>query len=470
MQQMRKSVIGCLLVLLSLGAAVNLEAKVWKVYPTMTRAAIQAVIDLAKDNDTIRFKAGTYVFSDTPFSTKAFAGGALFITDKSLKFVADNGTTLVGADSDLDSDGVGTSGIIAFIVMNSVTKDISFKGFIFQKFLMAIASGIEISYDPVTGDVMAPSCRDFTVQNCTFQDIDRNAVALTGVQRNIKILNNEITWSRRIGIFIDWYWVGVDHLGIQPKSGKITMTNNEINARQIGVTICRGNKMSIENNTFDATGSDWDSEGLEISGGATSASIVKNYFSNLTYGLFLSGDKITASVAFPMTKCNVTNNLIFADDGGILLEGSACYANKFTNNKIAVDGPLAWAISVWGSNHDTFINNKILGSGNVAIAVQGFDDTASGGFAALSNNELFNKNSVKNFIVFSSGVDYYMSAMSHDNTAIGICPEKATYYDEGVNNIFKCIFKNGTTTTTAASKNGFALAKPIHFDRNPFER
>jgi hypothetical protein len=467
MQQMRKGVIGCLLVLLSLGAAVNLEAKVWKVYPTMTRAAIQAVIDLAKNNDTIRFKAGTYNFSDTPFSTKPFAGGALVITDKSLKFTADNGTTLVGADSDLDSDGIGTSGIIAFNVMNSVTKDISFKGFIFQKFLIAIASGIDISYDPVSVDVMAPSCRDFTVQNCTFQDIDREAVALTGVQRNIKILNNEITWSRRMGIMIDWYWVG-DHLGIQPKSGKITMTNNEINARQIGVTICRGNNMSIKNNTFDATGSDWDSEGLDISGGATMASIVKNYFSNLTYGLFLSGDKITASVAFPMTKCSVTNNLIVADDGGIWLYGQACYANKFTNNTIVVDGPLAWGISVWGSAYDTFANNKILGSGVVAITAEKCDWAGSDDFPAFANHEFFNKNSVKNFAVTSSGIDYYMDATSHDNKAVGICPEKATYNDLGVNNQFTCIFKYGTTTVN--SENRFDLSIRNHFDRNPLER
>ncbi len=479
MPQFRRGLVGCLLVLLSLGAAVNLEAKTWKVDSTMTRMAIQAVIDGAADNDTIRFTAGTYDFSATPFSTKPWSGGALVVTDKSLKFTADKGVILLGADSVLDPvSGIGTSGIIAFNVMNSATKDISFKGFTFRKFLFGIISGIEVLYDPAhNNEVLAPSCRDFTVQNCTFQFIDRAAVDPTGVQRNIKILNNKIIWSLRFGMYIDWYWVG-DHSGTQPKTGKITMTNNEIHARIIGVLIQNGYNMSIKNNTFDATGSDFaGSEGLYISGGANAPSIVNNKVTNFSYGFdledwdFKSGSTV---YSYPFTKGNITNNKIKAYDG-IWLGGNAFHGNKFTNNTVTVDNTiiaksdaLPWGFSAGGSYDDTFTNNKILGSGIVAFDVEGWDYTGSGGDKASAHNEIFKKNSVKGFVVYAMGVDYYMNPYTHDNTAIGICPEKATYYDEGVNNIFKCIFLQGSGA--ANLKNGFTLSTRNHFDRTPLER
>jgi hypothetical protein len=479
MPQLRRGLIVCLLAFLCLGAAVNLEAKTWKVDPTMTRAAIQAVIDSAADNDTIRFAKGNYDFSATPFSTKPWSGGALVITDKSLKFVADKGVILLGTDSIIDpGSGIGMSGIIAFNVMNSVTKDISFKGFTFRKFLFGVISGIETSFDPVTGDVMASSCRDFTVQNCTFQEIHRAAISATGVQRNIKILNNKVVWSRRFGMFLDWYWVG-DYTGTEPKTGKITITNNEIHARIECVLIQRGYNRSIKNNTFDAAGSDYlRNVGLEVSDGANAPSIVNNKFTNLTYGLKLdTWDFVSGATVFsyPMTKGNITNNKINAF-GGIWAGGSdgACHDNKFANNVITVNSAIIvpnykpWGIGAFGSCNNLYIGNKILGTGNVALTAQGWDDTASGGDKASTHNELFKNNSVKGFVVNGVGVDYYMNPYTHDNTAIGKCPEKATYYDEGVNNIFKCIFLVGTGGSKL--KNGFALSPRNHIDRTPLER
>lgn len=478
MQQLRKGLLGGLLVLLSLGAAVNLNAKTWKVYPTMTRAAIQSVIDQAKDKDQIRFYAGTYDFSATPFSTETLIVGALTVTDKSLSFVANKGTILVGTESILDpTSGIGTSGILAFVVKNSEVKDISFKGFTFQKFLMAISSGIQTSTDPDTGGaVMALSCRDFTVQNCTFQDIARTAITAMGVKRNIKILNNEITWSLRMGIFIDWYWVG-DHLGSQPKSGKITIENNDVHARLECVYINRGYNMSIKNNSFDADGSDTESTGLAIYGGANAAGIVNNDFTNLFYGLDLNGEKVAVGesvYSYPVTRCNITNNMFIAENP-IFLGNEPCYANKITNNTIALGGPYEWAcgILVYESYNDTFINNKISGYGPIAIAVEGHDP-GSGGSKAYSHNEYFKGNSVKNFT--ASWCDYYMNSLTKDNTAIGTCSANAiynaTYVDEGVNNQFKCIFPAGSPAPLSMngaplSMNGFGLSKRNRSDRKP---
>lgn len=466
MKQLGKGLFFGVLGFLFLGAAANLNAKTWKVYPWMTRTAIQLVIDQGKDNDKIHFYAGTYDFSDTPFSSKPFSGGALIVTDKSLSFMADNGTILVGAPSILDPDsGIGQSGIIAFNVMNSVAKDISFKGFTFSEFLMAIDSGIEISYDPVTGDVMAPSCRDFTVQDCTFDNIDRQAIAANGVQRNIKILNNEISWSLRIGIFLDWYWVG-DRLGSQPKSGSITIANNDICARVECLYINRGNKISIKKNSFDASGSDTTSWGSDIRE-ANAAAIANNDFTNLNVGLVLIGEEVVdggSEYFYPVTKCNITKN-IFIVEGGIYLGGEACYANKITNNTIALGGTGAWGINPDGGYNDIFTNNKFFGGGDVAVAVTGYDNTALG-IAVTSHNEYFKGNSVKNFT--STGSDYYMSSYSHDNTAIGICPEHATYYDEGVNNHFQCI--DSSVASAAAFMKDFELPKRSHSDRKPLTK
>jgi hypothetical protein len=455
-------------VFLFLGAAVNLSAKTWKVYPTMTRAAIQAVINQAKDLDLIRFYAGTYDFSDTPFSSKPFAGGALIVTNKSLSFVADIGTILLGAPSIVDPTlGYGTSGIIAFNVMNSAVKYISFNGFTFQKFLIAIDSGIQTSYDPVTGDVMAPSCRNFTVQNCRFEDIDRNAISAAGVQQNIAILNNVITWSLRMGIFIDWYWVG-DRLGTQPKAGKITIESNEVNARILGIYINRPNKqnralgynMSIKNNSFDAAGSDTESRGLEIDGGATDAIIQGNSFTNLTQGLDLNGETTDVGgiiYSYPLTKLNITKNTLVVE-AGIFLGNAPCYANKITYNTIGLGGAEAWGVTVYESYNDTLTNNIFFGTGQSCFAVQG-------SAAASSHNEYFKGNSVKNFICSTNCVHYYMSPYSHDNTAIGICSENATYYDEGVNNTFQCLFL--PNSLDPLSKNGFKLSMRSPSDRKP---
>ncbi len=467
MKKLGKGLFLGVLVFLCLGAAVNLNAKTWKVYPWMTQPAIQLVIDQAKDKDTIHFFAGTYDFSATPFSSKPFTGGALVVNNKSLSFVADNGTILVGAPSTLDpTSGFGTSGIIAFNVMNSVTKDISFNGFTFSEFLFGIISGIETSYDPVTGDVMAPSCRDFTVQGCTFDNIDRCAISASGVQRNIKILNNEISWSLRMGIYFDWYYVG-DRLGSQPKSGSITIVNNDIATRILCLYIQRGSKISIKNNSFDASGSDMTSWGSDIEE-ANAAAIVNNDFTNLNVGLLLVGYEQMAggnTYYYPATKCNITKN-IFIVEGGIYLGGEACYANKITNNTIALGGTYAWGINPDGSYNDTFTNNKFFGGGDVAVAVTGYDNTASGGFAASAHNEYFRGNSVKNFT--GTGSDFYMSPYSHDNTVIGICPENATYRDEGVNNHFQCMYP--VTLSAAASKKGVELPKLGHPDRKPLTK
>ena len=465
-----KSLPVCLLAFfLSFGAAVNLEAATLKVDPSMTRAAIQAVIDSAGDNDTIRFAAGNYDFSGTPFSVRPWStsGGALIVTDKSLKFVADKGVTLTGADSILDGDGIGTSGIIAFNVNNSATKDVSFKGFVFNKFLMAVVSGVQVSYDPATGaEVMAPSCRDFTVQNCTFQNIHRNVIAPTGVQRNLKIIKNTIVSCRRFGMYIDWSTVG-GGTGSQPTSGKITMTNNVVQARVVGVYIIRGRNMSIKNNSFDATGSEFtDTEGLIIDGGAVAPGIVNNKFTNLGYALDLNA--WDANGAFPFTGGKITNNKITASLGGIWSGGRDFHGNKFTNNTITVTDTNAFGIGLYGNYGDTLTNNKILGVGDVAIYVRGFDNTGAGGTTHFPHHNLLKKNSVKGFAVNEGNADYVMGSVSHDNTAIGICPENATFYDEGTNNVFTCIFPNDAAPANLI--NGFALSTRNHIDRKPLER
>lgn len=449
---------GFFLGILLLGAAVGLEAATVKVDPTMTRAQIQAVIDAAKDKSTIRFKAGTYDFSSTPFVSTPFDGAALVVNDKDLKFVAEKGVILLGKASALNSSGFGDSGIICFLVTNSPEKSVSFKGFAFNKFLFGIISGICLSWDPVNHMAStAPSCRDFTVQNCVFQNIDHLAVAATGVVRNIKVIHNTVVWSRRYGIQFDWFWLA-GHLQTQPAAGKITMTNNEIHARTYGVYITRGLNMSIKNNVFDNSGTDeYYNDGLNIEGGATGASIVNNRFSHVFCAIDLGGfdyDNGSTVTRFPLTKAKVTNNKISAAVGGIWTGGQAVYGNTFQNNTIAVGTALGWGIATWGGHNETFTANKISGTGEAAISIRSLEDFWEPGLAGAGHDNIAKKNSVKAFAGIY-GFHYYYDSHTYDNEAVGICAENGMVHDEGTNNRFTCLGKTAGPTGLAAGVPGF---------------
>lgn len=440
---------GVLLAFLACGAVIPPETAVWKVDPAMSLAQIQAVIDGARDNDTIRFTAGTYDFSTGPVSDWPHIAGALVVAGKSLKFVADKGAVLVGADSDIGSSGYGTDGIIAFEIANPADKDVSFKGFTFRKFLAAIRSGILISASP---DQVFDVCgRDLTVQNCRFEEMHRYAVRATGLQRNAKFTGNTVVWSLRGGFSLDWWSVGVDHVAAQPAAGSIKIQNNKINARCGGVWIERGARITITNNDFDATGTNYPADGIWIEGGASAAKIVNNDIFMAYYGIGLESEKLQSGATlhtYPVTKCKIANNRINAIEG-IDFDGPATSANKIMNNKITLIHD-TWGYGIWlcGSAGDTFTNNTISGVGNEAISVKGFDDTATGGFAASPHHNIFKKNSVRNFV--ASDVDYSFDAFSHDNTAVGICPENAAVRDEGVNNRFTCLFDAGFPPASAA--------------------
>lgn len=442
---------GIFLAILSLGAVIPPDAATWKVDPSMTRAQIQAVIDGAADNATIRFTAGTYDFSAAPVSDWPDVDGALVVNDKSLKFVADKGAILVGADSVIGSNGYGTDGIIAFEIANPVDKDVSFKGFTFRKFLAAIRSGILISASP---DQVFDVCgRDLTVQNCRFEEMHRYAVRATGLQRHAKFTGNTVVWSLRGGFYLDWWSVGAEHVATQPAAGTIKIQNNKINARCGGVWIERGAWITITNNDFDATGTDYPADGIWIEGGATAAKIVNNDVFLAYYAIGLESEKLQAGATlhtYPVTKCNITNNRINAIEG-IDFDGPATSANKITNNKINLFHP-TWSYGIWmnGNAGDTFANNKIAGVGVEAISVEGYDDTGTGGFAASPHHNTFKKNSVRNFV--PTDCHYYFDAFSHDNTAVGICAENATYDDEGVNNKFTCIFDNASPADASAGR------------------
>ena len=439
MGHFRRALIGILVLLVF--TAANLGAATIKVYPSMTRAQIQAAIDGAADNTTIRFTAGTYDFSDTPFSSWPWIeGGALRVVEKSLKFVADKRTTLLGADSTLDPEtGYGTSGIIAFNVVNSADKDVSFKGFIFSKFAIGIGAGKQ------SGGLFQACCRNFTIQNCVFLSIHRNAVALTGVAGNINIIGNTIVQSLRIGLFIDWYWVG-DNTQTQPVTGSLKIQNNSISVKNAVAPpslslscalISRGYNLSVINNNFDAAGCTASSYGISIGGGAYQPKIVNNDFTNVDYGLAIEGDTSELGT-FPLMGAMVANNRITAYSG-IWAGNGTCRKNTYMNNKIHVSGSGAAAFGVYGCYDDTIISNKISGNGIYAFDIEGYDKTASGGPKADSYNEILKNNSVKNFVPEEGGAHYLCNKYTHDNVVNGICRENATYFDEGLNNVFRCL-------------------------------
>jgi hypothetical protein len=77
-------------------------------------------------------------------------------------------------------------------------------------------------------------------------------------------------------------------------------------------------------------------------------------------------------------------------------------------------------------------------------------------------------NTVKNFTVDTNGADYYAGPDAHENTAIGICKENGTYYDEGANNIWKCLTNAGAGAAGPLAH--FSLRADAHSFRTPLEK
>ena len=189
--------LACFLVCLTINPASGAKAKCWHVYPSMTRLVIQATIDGASNGDTILFHAGTYDWSDTPLSQKDTNTGAIQIIDRSLKIKGEEGTLLIGPQSnDLPYPVLSQEGVNAFNITDlGLDNDVVFDRLSFQTFLRGIRCGFgtEDPYNAVT----EPNMRNLTITNCTFSDIHRDAISISHIGGNVLIQGNDFSVHRR---------------------------------------------------------------------------------------------------------------------------------------------------------------------------------------------------------------------------------------------------------------------------------
>ncbi len=456
-----------ILVFLVFSTAGVAYAKKWNVYPTMTRAAIQAVIDTARDGDMIFFNPGLYDFSDGPFVDRWMNDGALRIYDKSLVIRGTADSILQGKLSDVGGDWignwVGVRGINCFWICNPKgNKDVTIDGLSIQTFLVGVFAVNSNESSDSTYLIYYPNLRNLTIKNCHFTDMHRNGISTAGIQGDITITNNTLIGVdpySRFGIYLDWYWEP-GHLEWQPTNKLVTIKNNSIRNYCFGIYALKASNVLITSNTIATDSINYSCTGIDLpSGLKNAATISNNALSNFYWGIDIwGGTYVTAGgsfVPFDATGVVVKHNNISGISGdGIRVGGDFAFGNSFVYNMLdLVDLWASHAIYSEGHNNQ-YRNNVIRGEAKTAVYLSGWDDAAGSGLFTYAHNELFKANCISG--LSSQLAHYTLDANTHDNTIIGLETENATYTDFGTNNFFKYVYPYVPSATTgiAASKAG----------------
>ncbi len=393
-------------------------AETWDVYPTMTRAEIQAVVDSASDGDSIYFHAGTYDWSDAPLTVRGDNEGAITIIEKSLILKGESGTQIFGPDS-INGTGSNPEGANAFHVIDlDIDNDVTFDNLNIQNFLR----GISASYVYLTTEVYVavPNARNITVKNCTFSDIHRDAVSLSNVRGDILIQNNEMS-PGRLGMFIDWYW-SENHEDWQPEDSYVQILGNKINSVSHGVYLAMTTNVVIKQNTIICEG--W---GIDNEYARKGTVISNNSLFNCMRGIFIYGgweDGIRYEAEGAVIE---RNKLIDISYFGISIVGDASFGHTVSKNEIHM-APYS-SVGIYTLAHDSYYGqNKISGSGRFAFLLDWWDYTSR----VYAHHETLQANNVDQFLPDFS--HFYLGDGTHDNLIVGSGMGHSTYLDEGIHN------------------------------------
>jgi hypothetical protein len=397
-------------------------AETWDVYPTMTRAEIQAVVDSASDGDSIYFHAGTYDWSDAPLTVRGDNEGAITIIEKSLILKGESGTLIFGPDS-INGTGSNAEGANAFHVIDlDIDNDVTFDNLNIQNFLR----GISASYVYLTTEdyFAVPNARNITVKNCTFSDIHRDAVSLSNVRGDILIQNNEMS-AGRLGMYVDWYW-SENNEDWQPEDSYVQILGNKINSVSGGVYLAMTTNVVIKQNTIICEG--W---GIDNEYARKGTVISNNSLFNCMRGIFIYGgweDGIRYEAEGAVIE---RNKLIDISYFGIYIAGDASFGHTVSKNEIHM-APGSF-VGIYTVAHDSYYGqNKISGSGRFAFLLDLWDYTPSGGFIAYAHHITLQANNVSQFSPYFS--HFYLYYGTHDNLIVGSGIGHNTYIDIGYNN------------------------------------
>jgi len=398
-------------------------AETWDVYPTMTRAEIQAVVDSASDGDSVYFHAGTYDWSNAPLTKRGDNGGAIKIIEKSLIIKGESDTIIFGRES-VDPTGTDPEGVNAFKFQDlDLDNDVTFDCLNFQTFLR----GIVVSYltiPPGEHYVAEPNARNITVKNCTFSDIHRDAISFSNVRGNILIQNNEMQ-TDRMGMFIDWYW-SENNEDWQPEDSYVQILGNKINSNGHGIYLAMTTNVVVKQNTISC-----ERIGIRNHYARKGTVVSENSLFNCSagiriYGRWYDGTKYEAEGAVIKR-----NKLIDIRGLGIVIAGDASFGHTVSKNEIHM-APGSRP-GIYTCAHDSYYGqNKISGSGRWAFLLDTEDYRPDGGFIAYAHHETLHANNVSQFSPLFT--HFYLYYQTHDNLIVGSGMGQNTYFDLGYNN------------------------------------
>jgi len=398
-------------------------AETWDVYPTMTRAEIQAVVDSASDGDSVYFHAGTYDWSSAPLTKSGDNEGAINIIEKSLIIKGELDTLIVGRES-VDPTGTDPEGVDAFYVVDlNLDNDVTFDGLNFQKFLRGIHAAYLI-IPPGEHYIAEPNARNIIVKNCTFADIHRDAVSLSNVRGNILIQNNEMS-AGRMGMFTDWWW-SENHEDWQPDDSHVQVLGNKINSGSRGVYLAMTTNVVIKQNTIICEG--W---GIDSRYARKGTVISNNSLFDCMRGIYILG-RWRYGIRHEAEGVVIERNkLIDISDFGIYIAGDASFGHTVSKNEIHM-APYSRA-GVYTHDHDSYYGqNKISGSGRFAFVIDWWNYISSGGFIVYAHHETLQPNNVNQFSPYRC--HFYLHFGTHDNLIVGSGMGHNTYINYGYNN------------------------------------
>jgi hypothetical protein len=389
-------------------------AETWDVYPTMTRLAIQDVVDSASDGDTIYFQPGDYDWTDAPVIFKGYSEGAITIIEKSLIIKGENGTLIFGPDS-IDGTGDNAYGANAFHVIDlDIDNDVTFDNLNFQNFLR----GIAVAYSTLLpeGYIAEPNARNIAVKNCTFTDIHRDAISLSNVRGDILIQNNEMS-AERVGMFIDWVWSRDNDW--QAEDSHVRILGNKIDSVTRGIYLSMSTNVAIKRNEIDCSGI-----GIHNFRTRKGTVIAENSFFNCYSGVRINGSW-SLGVKYEAEEAVIEKNELFdMRMYGIVLVGNACSNHTVSKNDIRMLlGSFAGIFT--RSSSDYFGQNKITGSGSYAFYLRG-------GPYYWAHHEILQANNVNKFT--PDNCHFYLGYPTHDNLIVGSGMGHNTYVDYGYYN------------------------------------
>lgn len=437
---------------------------VWHVYPAMDRLDIQAVVNNASNGDTVYFHAGTYDWSEAPIYPRYANEGAINIIDKTLTIKGEPGNLIKGPDSPT-IDGT-MWGIHAFHVLDEDTNnDVTFMGLNIQHFMRGVVAFHNFGALPDIPEYTIPNARNVTVINCAITDIARQGIVVDDATGNISIEHNTLSQCAAAGIWV--LYSGRDGTYWQPDKSTINVSGNKITSSSLvgmGIYAGRTKNFRVENNSIATLSPSIWSFGICVEGAKKGTVFSSNFVSNYRMGIAVGGlSALGSQPSWEAENVVVDRNKVSCVSPygcyGIILDGDLSSGHTVRRNEINLISTGGIGIYSDG-NHSFYGQNKISGSGWVAVCLSGADYSGGSGLPTYAHHESFLGNDVSKFI--PSEAHYYLDTWTHENKIFGFGKSPWTYKDYGIDNFI--IGGTNITGTTAQALGVFSEVGKKHLN------